>query len=780
MKANDTKISIFLEGSKQFIVPLFQRTYSWKERDILQLWEDIENTKDTSDQAFHFFGSFVTMPLPSSASAVSRYQIIDGQQRLTTIYIFLAALRNRITEIQQDFEKNEEINELYLFNKFHPRNKQKLVPTQADRQLFFSILDGTWPGSDNHHLIVDSYNLLNRKLAEVDNIDELILLKNTLLFKFSVVDIRLEENDDPYLIFESLNATGTPLTQADLVRNYLFMKINPDKQQQIYDQIWFPMQKKLPDKLEQFIRHYLAMNGNIPNFNKIYVTFRNYANGVTEDEESAISIMTDLAKFAGYYQKLLYPENETEHKLKRAFEKLNRLEVTTSYPLLLKLYDDYENGTLLLDQFVNCIFYIEKFIVRRSVCGIPTNVLNKYFPTIYNSLNKKDIFEDFKAKLKNETGARQMPSDGDFKKSLKERKLYGKGILEYLLESIESYENKEVVIGMKRAIFKIGNKIEINSSTDDEAFTVDIDVKKWEKTFDDWDFQLEPKKVSETAGTSISISDLNENVQIEFKDKVFENNLNKIIARDYSFFLQSGFNIIANDQVIKPYEFKLRESKEFKPFKIRYKDDIRKNVIVRVTAGMAAPPPEDSSAEVPVRPEVDYYGWFVACNNRIVLAGDKSRKTGWGHDGFQNWHPQYNGFMGLIEFFSENPNSLPWTTTKRDLDVTDNVYRRALGRMKECTKNFIQYTNIRKENLEDAKKFEGQTEYKKVSDIEESEIMVTPPIVERPKIQYGTIQYQKPLEEIRQVGESLGRKTMAYKDVGIKTFDYYKENEVDE
>ena len=444
MKANDTQIRIFLEGTKQFIVPLFQRTYSWKKENIQKLWEDLEDTKNDKEST-HFFGSFVTMPVPSSASGVSQYTIIDGQQRLVTICIFLATLRNRIIEINPKYEKKDEINEVYLINKFHPENKYKVVPTEADRNIFFAILNEVNPLVDGSHLIAETYRFFSNKLSAINDLGELVSLKDTMLSKFSVVDIRLENEDDPYLIFESLNAKGIPLTQADLVRNYLFMRLNPNKQQNVYDKIWFPMQENLQESLEDFIRHYLAMDGNVPNYNKIYARFKEIADKKAKSEEDVIDIMEELLNYSKYYYILLYPENESEEKLKRYFEKLDRLEVTTSYPLLLKLYDDYANKKLSIDDFAECLQVIETYIVRRAVCGIPTNVLNKYFPTIYNSLDQTNVVHSLKNKLKSGTGARRMPDDDEFKQCLQERKLFGSRILQYLLEELERYNNKEVV-----------------------------------------------------------------------------------------------------------------------------------------------------------------------------------------------------------------------------------------------------------------------------------------------------------------------------------------------
>lgn len=175
---------------------------------------------------------------------------------LITIFIFLAALRNRIIEINPDYERKDEINKLYLIKKYHPEDKYKVIPTQADRNIFFTILNEVNPVVGNNHLIAETYKFFkNEKLSKINDLNYLVSLKDTLLSKFSVVDIRLENDDDPYLIFESLNATGTPFTQADLVRNYLFMRINQNNQQDVYDTIWFPMQQNLQDKLENFIRH---------------------------------------------------------------------------------------------------------------------------------------------------------------------------------------------------------------------------------------------------------------------------------------------------------------------------------------------------------------------------------------------------------------------------------------------------------------------------------------------------------------------------------------------
>lgn len=335
-------------------------------------------------------------------------------------------------------------------------------------------------------------------------------------------------------------------------------------------------------------------------------------------------------------------------------------------------------------------------------------------------------------------------------------------------------------IGMKRAIFKIGKLIEVTSSTSDEAFRVPINVPLWEPDREDWDFDLEEDRVWEEPGTKIEIADLNESVADEFEDEVFAIGLKTTIARDYSIFLQSGFQVVVNGESISPYEYRLRESAEFLPVNTEYIDTEDREVTVSIKAGMAALPPDDDSAEAPQPPEVVYYGWFVACNSRIVLAGDKSDRTVWGNGTFPAWHNQYNGFMGIVDFVSLDPSKLPWTTTKRDLDQTNPVYRRALVKMKEFTREFIDYTNRRKADIERAKEIERRTTAKLLSELPTRMEISMPQITPRPRVRMATIQYQKPEAQVKRAAEVLGDRFMYNKEVGIKTFEYFWENEVEE
>lgn len=329
-------------------------------------------------------------------------------------------------------------------------------------------------------------------------------------------------------------------------------------------------------------------------------------------------------------------------------------------------------------------------------------------------------------------------------------------------------------IGMKRAILKIGKRIKIHSSTDDEAFICTIDVDEWlgHKL---WEFDMNDADPIEGTGTKIRITDLNKGIAEEFGDKTFFNGLSRIIARDYSLFLDKGFSISINGTPVKGYGYAVKESEEFKSFRTIYEDE---GVSVEIIAGMAAAPPDD--LEPTERAEPGYYGWFVLCNDRVVLAANRTESTVWGDEEFPRWHSQYNGFMGMVLFHARDPDLLPWKTTKRDVDESSLLYRRAVTEMKKATRTWIEYTNRRKVNLEEARAMERSTESVPLFQVRESSVLKVPAMPDKPKIKMANILYVKPLSEVNKVRKALGRGNMPYRTVGEKTFDYYVENEVEE
>jgi hypothetical protein len=330
-------------------------------------------------------------------------------------------------------------------------------------------------------------------------------------------------------------------------------------------------------------------------------------------------------------------------------------------------------------------------------------------------------------------------------------------------------------IGMKRAMFKIGRLIEVKSSTTTESFASVIDVNAWLTKKDEWAFELESASATEP-GTSIKITQLTDEVARDLRDPVFISRLRKVISRDYSLILQDGFSIIVNNEPVHPFIFTLLSGGEFRPVSRSYSDD---GVGVTIYSGFAHTPAADLDPDEYSRTPDEYWGWFVACNERVVLAADKTERTVWGVDGFAKWHPQFNGFMGIVHFDSDDPRKLPWTTTKRGVDLLAPVYRRAVGEMQKATNDFIRYTNTRKAFVEEAKSKESQARPLPLTALSPSETLVTPKFErETPRIRVSTISYQRPTAIVEKAKAALGRPSMSNRDMGGATFDYYVKQEL--
>lgn len=440
MQAKETKLQDIIEGTKQYVIPLFQRTYSWTTKEWEILWKDLIELCEAENPRTHFIGSIVNMPTVSVPEGVAKFLLIDGQQRLTTIFILLTLLRNKARELQkQDFA--EEINNTLLVNPYKKDNDFfKLMPTQVDRDIYKNFINGKSNEIENQ--LTRAYNFFEKKLKQVPLEHE--KLKKIITSYFSVVSIVLDTDDNPYLVFESLNAKGRPLTQADLIRNYFFMRIHIDNQDEVYSSYWQPMQTALNDSLTEYIRHYLMRDGSIIKQNDVY-----YALKERVSQTNAIDYLEELQKYSVYYQRLIYPELEPEEELQKYFRRLNRIEVTTAYPLLLNFYGNYTARKISKADFITILRTLENYLIRRFVCNIPTNQLNKIFPSVFPLLLSKhqdNLAEGVKAILQN----RGYPKDNEFYTRFKETKFYGAGDRQIktklILETIEEvFAHKEAV-----------------------------------------------------------------------------------------------------------------------------------------------------------------------------------------------------------------------------------------------------------------------------------------------------------------------------------------------
>ncbi len=443
MKASETNLQPVIEGTKQYVVPLFQRAYSWDKKEWETLWNDLLELCEEDEPRDHFIGSMVTMPTDSVPQGISKFLLIDGQQRLTTIFILLALVRDE-AKSSAGSTLAQEIEETLLTNRFKQgEDVWKLLPTQADREAFLQLLRAGDTIQQTTRVSKAS-EFFRRRLRSAEAPD-LEILKKVIVDNLVLVSIVLDPDDNPHLIFESLNAKGKPLSQADLIRNYFFMRIHADQQQRLYETTWEPMQERLGDSLTECIRHFLMKDSALVKRGEVYFALKRGAD--TKSQEEVIDYLHEIAKFADYYAKLLRPGEENSYKLRERMKRLNRLEVTVAYPFLLNVYDDYTNQRISEDEFGAILEVIENFVLRRLVCAVPTNQLNKMFPSLYaQAAESVSLVEGVKESLR----TKNYPRDAEFRDRFMSSRLYGSADraarTKLILERLEtSFENKEAV-----------------------------------------------------------------------------------------------------------------------------------------------------------------------------------------------------------------------------------------------------------------------------------------------------------------------------------------------
>lgn len=448
MTAKETKLQDIIQGDKQFIVPLFQRTYTWDTKQWETLWADIielyDLVEDEEKVKTHFMGSIVNFPTNSVPEGVVKYLLIDGQQRLTTVMICLMAVRDlaKVSENEDDVTLSKELHQKFITNDFKKGSElYKVLPTQGDRLDFEKLVNSKDYSQEHKSKIIGAYEFFIKKIKKINNLER---LKTIICSRLSLVSITLDTDDNPYLVFESLNSKGEPLSPADLIRNYFFMCIHRDKQDEIYQEEWKPMQDNLQSHLTEFIRHFLMREGGYVRQVDIYSTIKK---NVTP--KNAVEKLQELTKFSYYYQCLIFPDFEKDKQIRSYLKRLKRLDITTAFPLLLNFYELYDKKELSNIQFTEILKTLENYLLRRSVCNIPSNQLNKIFPETFKKL-QQDYSQDLVFGLKSFLQIKGYPKDADFKSHLLNGKFYGGSPLnirtELILETIEQhFGHKEMI-----------------------------------------------------------------------------------------------------------------------------------------------------------------------------------------------------------------------------------------------------------------------------------------------------------------------------------------------
>ncbi|WP_187894819.1 DUF262 and DUF1524 domain-containing protein [Helicobacter pylori] len=449
MKADAMKLLDFIGKSqeKQFVIPIYQRVYSWEKEQCKQLWDDIIKTGGNDQIEGHFIGSIVFVHDGIYTTNYNELLIIDGQQRLTTITLLFIALRDHLNDEDEFLEKFscQKIKNRYLINSDEKGDKKfRLILSEPDRDTLLSLIDeNKRKPSEPSSKIMENFKLFEEWIRK--NTDKLETIFKGL-DKLMVVEISLERGkDNPQLIFESMNSTGKDLTQTDLIRNYILMGLDPEKQKIFYEKYWRAMEEDFKQNetlFNQFVRHYLTIKtGDIPNISKVYEAFKRY------QQERGIEtevLLQDLQKYCGFFCQIVF-KKEADKDLNKALSFLVDLEMDVIYPLLLELYSDYSDGVLSKQDFIPIIYLTESYICRRAVCGLGTNSLNKVFPSFTKHIQKNEYFKSLKAHFGYLTEKQRFPNNDEFKKLFITIDFYNFQKKEYFFERLENFDTKEPV-----------------------------------------------------------------------------------------------------------------------------------------------------------------------------------------------------------------------------------------------------------------------------------------------------------------------------------------------
>lgn len=457
LQAGETTLNKLLNTSRQFIVPIFQRNYSWQKSQYEQLWFDILRASKFKEKQNHFIGSIVYIDMGTPAGRPQQLLLIDGQQRLTTISILLCAIKDYVQKFNLETKliNLAKIKNQFLYNSDEiDEDRYKLLLNVQDKETYIKLIDNTIftvnkPATNIIKCYEFFYERIEDFIKQHGQIDEIY----AGIFKLSLVSISLDKDiDNPQMIFESMNSTGKDLSQTDLLRNYLLMDLTPEKQTRLYKTYWKPMEelfgediyKNDVNKFDYFIRDFLTLKsdtGYICKINNVYENFKRY---YLDNNCEKFAVLKDLFTYAKYYACIdLLQEKDDELKL--YWQEFKKLDSHVVYPFLLNLYDDYSCQILIKEDFKKILQVVISYLWRRAICEIPTNSLSKTFATLYQAVDKDDYVNSVIKAFVFKSSYKRFPSDYEVREKLQTKDIYHFRLRKYLLEALENYYHKEPI-----------------------------------------------------------------------------------------------------------------------------------------------------------------------------------------------------------------------------------------------------------------------------------------------------------------------------------------------
>lgn len=464
MRGEDEYLTYIIEGKQtRFVIPVYQRNYDWKIEQCKRLFDDLQSVA-TTGMGEHFFGSIV-----SKREGDTRV-VIDGQQRITTVFILLAALVAQLRSPESDVtsveaSKADYIEGQFLVDTYHPdEQKLRLKLVKGDMGAFSAVVAGGVNLVEGSN-VTRNYRYFLKRIADMPITGDQLF---DAVKRLKIIDVKLDEHDDAQRVFESLNSTGLDLTEADKIRNFILMDLAEKEQESCYEEYWIPIERNTLGQVSDFVRYYLAAKmGKTPVVGRVYQSYVGYARRTYTSAQSGrlhtLAMLGDLRSFSERYGRCVSPDRDRS-ELDAVLYRLSLLQMGVVIPFSLNLLAALDNGTVSEIQAVECMEAVESYLFRRWSCGIPTNSLNKVFETLHSDamrgVAEGATYPDaMKYSLLHKTGTGRFPSDAEFRSSLATRDYYRIGNRKlYLYDRLENGDSRErvdVVGGLRDGRFSV-------------------------------------------------------------------------------------------------------------------------------------------------------------------------------------------------------------------------------------------------------------------------------------------------------------------------------------
>ncbi len=446
MKGSEQKLIALMQGHQnRFVIPVYQRNYDWRIEQCKQLFDDLVKVIRYKRKS-HFFGSIVAVNNPDGAH--EEFLVIDGQQRLTTVSLLLLAMTTLLKKklIKSNKEAFDQyLLEEYLVDKWQQGDTRiKLKPIKSDSVSYNKLFEDEEYFVKDSNLTVNYHYFANRIQKQELSADELF----EAICRLEIIYIKLNHEDNPQLIFESLNSTGLALSEGDKIRNFVLMGLPVNLQTEFYEKFWNRIEINTIHDVSSFIRDYLSIKQqSTPAINRVYFAFKTYVENTIELNMELL--LSEMLSYSKWYSILLHG-NTSLKSLDASINRLNRLETTVTRPFFLEVLRLWKDSKLNPNEVTAIFGTIENYLFRRTMCDLPTNALNKIFLVLHKEILRldgtdKEYFDKFKYVLQNKKDRARFPDDKEFAFAFENRQVYmmNSKNKNYMFERFENYDTLE-------------------------------------------------------------------------------------------------------------------------------------------------------------------------------------------------------------------------------------------------------------------------------------------------------------------------------------------------